>query len=99
MTSERRPTNDGGPPTGGASSRQAAGWISAPQVAGLASLGAGAIHAAAIGIHAEHATLARLFVAVAAAQLAAGLVMLLEGGRAAAGATVLVNAGAVVAWA
>jgi hypothetical protein len=74
-------------------------WITAVEVAGLASLGAGAIHAAAIGIHAEHATLARLFVAVAAAQLGAGLVMLLKGGRVASAATLVINAGAVVAWA
>jgi hypothetical protein len=73
-------------------------WISATQVAGLASLGAGAIHAAAIGIHAEHTTLSRLFVAVAAAQLAVGVVVLVRGGRVAAGATALVNAGAVIAW-
>jgi hypothetical protein len=74
-------------------------WINAAQLAGLTSIGAGAIHAAAIGIHAEHTTLSRLFVAVAAAQLAAGVVMLVRGGRATAGAIVLVNIGAVVAWA
>ncbi len=96
-------TNDGtdhggGLATDGASEKRS-GWLSATQLAGLASLGAGAIHAAAIGIHAEHAPLARLFVAVAAAQLAAGLVMLVKGGRAAAGATALINGGAVAAWA
>jgi hypothetical protein len=90
--------HNGGLPTGGAAEKRS-GWLSATQLAGLASLGAGAIHAAAIGIHAEHATLARLFVAVAAAQLAAGLVMLVKGGRAAAAGTALVNAGAVAAWA
>src|SRR5262245_50181248 len=74
------------------------GWINATQVAGLASLGAGAIHAAAIGIHSEHTTLSRLFVAVAAAQLAVGVAVLVRGGRVAAGATALVNAGAVIAW-
>jgi hypothetical protein len=82
--------------------RNAAGansWINATQLAGLTSIGAGAIHAAAIGIHAEHTTLSRLFVAVAAAQLVTGVVMLVRGGRATAGAVVLVNLGAVVAWA
>jgi hypothetical protein len=74
----------------------AAGWITPLQ--GLASIGAGAIHAAAVGIHAEHPTLSRLFVAVAAAQILAGLVTLLRGGRAVAAATALVNGGAVVAW-
>ncbi len=96
MTSDGN--DDGRLPTDSPAEKRS-GWLSATQLAGLASLGAGAIHAAAIGIHAEHATLARLFVAVAAAQLAAGLVMLVKGGRAAAVATALVNAGAVAAWA
>ena len=65
---------------------------------GMASLGAGAIHAAAAGIHAEHPTLSRLFVAVAAAQILVGLATLLRGGRAVAAATAVVNGGAVVAW-
>ncbi len=65
---------------------------------GMASLGAGAIHAAAAGIHAEHPTLSRLFVAVAAAQILVGLATLVRGGRAVATATALVNGGAVVAW-
>jgi hypothetical protein len=73
-----------------------AGWLTPLQ--GLSSLGAGAIHAAAVGIHAEHATLSRLFVAVAAAQIFLGLATLLRGGRAVAAATAVVNGGAVVAW-
>ena len=50
-------------------------WLSAAQVAGLASIGAGAIHAAAAGIHAEHPTLSRLFVATARPRLVVGLVL------------------------
>jgi hypothetical protein len=73
-----------------------AGWITSLQ--GLASIGAGAIHAAAVGIHAEHATLSRLFAAVAAAQILVGLITLLRGGRTVAAAAALVNGGAVVAW-
>ena len=73
--------------------------LGAIHLAGLASLGAGAIHAAAAGVHAENPTLSRLFVATAAAQLVAGLLLLVRGGRVVAGATALVNAGAVVAWA
>ena len=70
-------------------SRAPPGWIRRrPGRRRWPRIGAGAIHAAAIGIHAEHATLVRLFVAVAAAQLAAGVVMLVRGGRATAGATV-----------
>jgi hypothetical protein len=80
--------------TGAASS--SAGWLSPLQA--LASIGAGVIHAAAVGVHAEHPTLSRLFVVVAAAQLLVGLFTLLRGGRAVAAATALVNGGAVVAW-
>ena len=64
----------------------------------MASLGAGAVHAAATGIHAEHPQLARLFVAVAAAQLGAGLWGLLRPGRAVAAVLAAVNAAAVGGW-
>ncbi len=67
-------------------------------VAGITSLGAGAIHAAAIGIHAEQPSLARLFVVVAVLQLLVGLLCLLRPGRAVAAATAAVNAGAVAGW-
>ena len=90
----RRVTEQSDPTTGATAS--AAGWITPLQ--GLASIGAGAIHAAAIGIHAEHPTLSRLFVAVAAAQILVGIVTLLRGGRAVAATTALVNGGAVIAW-
>ena len=72
------------------------GWM---QVAGLASIGAGVIHAAAVGVHSEHATLSRLFVTVAVAQIGIGLLALVKGGRLAAAATAVVNSGAVAAWA
>ncbi|MGH9270301.1 MAG: hypothetical protein ACRDZ2_03425, partial [Ilumatobacteraceae bacterium] len=76
------------------------GRVGAAQVGGLASVGAGAVHAAAAGIHAEHITLSRLFVAIAAVQLAAGLTLLLRRDRRiVAAGTALVNAGAVAAWA
>ena len=68
------------------------------QLAGLASIGAGAIHAGVAGLHADNTTLARLFVAVAVAQLGVGLLALVKGGRLAAALTVLVNLGAVAAW-
>ena len=42
------------------------------RIAAAASLGAGAIHAAAAGVHAEHVGLARIFIVLAAAQLLAG---------------------------
>ena len=80
--------------TAGTSS--SARWVTPLQ--GLASLGAGGIHAAAVGVHADHVTLSRLFVAVAAAQIFVGLATLLRGGRAVAVVTAVVNGGAVVAW-
>ena len=67
-------------------------------VAGVASLGAGAVHAAATGIHAEHPDLARIFVVVAVLQLGAGLWSLLRPARWVAAATAAVNAGAVAGW-
>lgn len=67
-------------------------------IAAAASLGAGAIHAAAIGVHAEHTTLSRLFVAVAVAQLGAGLVALTRPGRLVAAGVLAVNVGALTGW-
>ena len=66
--------------------------------AGLASLGAGAVHAAAVGIHAEHRDLARIFVVVAALQMGAGIWGLVRPGRAVAWSIVAINAGAVAGW-
>ena len=57
------------------------------QLAGLASIGAGIIHAGAVGVHADDVTLARLFVACAVAQVAVGLLALVRGGRLAAALT------------
>jgi hypothetical protein len=68
------------------------------QLAGLASIGAGAIHAGVAGLHAEQTALARLFVGVAVAQIGVGLLALCKGGRLAAFTTALVNLGAVAAW-
>ena len=67
-------------------------------VAAITSIGAGAVHAAAVGIHAEHAQLAQIFVVLAAAQLAAGLWALRAPTRLAATATAAVNAVAVAGW-
>jgi len=67
-------------------------------VAAIASIGAGAVHAAAIGVHAEHPRLAQLFVVVAVAQLGAGLWALVRPMRSAAWAVAAVNVGAVGGW-
>ncbi len=74
-------------------------WADRAQFAGLASAGAGACHLAAAGNHAEDPSLARIFVIMGAAQLIAGLVLALGGGRAAAAVVAVVNIVAVGGWA
>jgi hypothetical protein len=67
-------------------------------VAGVASLGAGAIHAGAIGLHSEHTTLSRLFVVVAVLQLGWGLAALLRPSRSIAAVGAAVNLVVVAGW-
>lgn len=67
-------------------------------VAALASIGAGAVHGAATGIHAENPGLARLFVVITVAQLGAGIWALVRPMRPAALAVAAVNAVAVGGW-
>ncbi|MBJ7453913.1 MAG: hypothetical protein JHC71_17790, partial [Blastococcus sp.] len=50
-------------------------------LAALTSLGAGAIHAAAIGVHSEHQPAVLAFSFLAAAQLAWGVLALVRGNR------------------
>jgi hypothetical protein len=77
-------------------SRDAAGTL---VPAALASAGAGLIHAAAIGIHTEHAGLTRLFIFVAVVQLSVAVFALLRpAARAAAGALMIVNLAAFGGW-
>lgn len=66
--------------------------------AALTSIGAGVVHAGAIGIHAEHPALARLFVAVVCYQLGWGLVALLKPSRWLALVGAVGNLAAVGAW-
>ncbi len=54
------------------------GWLA---VAGAASLGAGAVHAAAIGVHSEHRQAVVAFTIVAVVQLAIGAAALARPGR------------------
>src|SRR5688500_1367279 len=75
-----------------------ASFIDRAQIAGLASVGAGAIHLTAAGIHAEHPTAARIFVLMGAVQIVAGLVLALSARRSAAVAVVLVGTAAVGGW-
>jgi hypothetical protein len=67
-------------------------------VAAVSSVGAGAVHAAAAGMHAEHVGLTRAFVVLAALQLASGLVALVRPSRWAAVAVAAVNGAASTAW-
>ena len=67
-------------------------------VAAAASIGAGAIHAAAAGIHAEHVGLTRIFIIGAIAQMGAGLLGLLRPNRVWAFAVAAVNVVAVGGW-
>ncbi len=67
-------------------------------IAAMTSIGAGVIHAAAAGVHAEHPQVARLFVIGAIAQIGAGLLALARAGRPVAVVVAAVNAVAVSAW-
>ena len=66
--------------------------------AGLASLGAGAVHAAAIGVHAEHRPAALTFTAVATLQLCWGGLALVRSNRLVAAIGAALGAGALAGW-
>jgi hypothetical protein len=67
-------------------------------IAACASIGAGAIHAAAAGIHSEHVGLTRTFVALSIAQLGVGLLALTRPSRVVAALAAIVNGAAVIGW-
>jgi len=67
-------------------------------VAGLASLGAGAIHVAAVGVHSEHGQAAAAFALVATFQVAWGVLALLRAPRLVIALGALGNAMAVGGW-
>ena len=70
-----------------------------PALAGVASLGAGAIHCTAVGLHAEHRQSAVAFALLAAFQLGWGALALFRRGRLLAVVGAVGNAVAVVGWA
>jgi hypothetical protein len=74
-------------------------WADRAQFAGLASVGAGACHLAAAGVHGGNPSLARIFVIMGAAQVIAGLVLAFGGGRPAAAVVAVANVAAVGGWA
>jgi len=67
-------------------------------IAALASIGAGVVHGGAIGLHAEHPQLARIFIVVASAQIVWGIVGLLNPSRWVLPAGVVINGAAAGAW-
>ncbi len=71
------------------------GWLA---VAGGASLGAGAIHAAAIGVHSEHRQAVIAFTVVAAIQLGWGAIALARPGRLLLTLGALANIGIIGGW-
>lgn len=71
------------------------GWLA---VAGAASLGAGAIHAAAVGVHSEHRAAVVTFTVVAVVQLAFGALALTRANRVVIALGALVNAALVGGW-
>jgi hypothetical protein len=81
-------------------SRRTRTLTSAPAlaVAAFASIGAGAIHAAAIGVHSEHRQAVIAFTIVAAIQIGWGVLALLSSHRALAIAGAVANAVFVAGW-
>ncbi len=73
-------------------------WPSPLVIAACASIGAGGIHAACIGSHAEHRTLALLFVWSAALQLVWGIVALLRRSSGVIAAGLVINTVVAGAW-
>src|SRR4051812_9725055 len=67
-------------------------------IAAIASIGAGAIHAAAIGVHSEHRQAVITFTLLAIAQLGWGVFALQRAGRLTALAGASINVAAVVGW-
>ncbi|WP_194814176.1 hypothetical protein [Nocardia sp. XZ_19_385] len=65
---------------------------------GVASVGAGALHLFAAGLHTEHATLARLIIVLAGAQCAAGLLASVSTRKAVPVIVIGVNLVAVAIW-
>jgi len=67
-------------------------------LAGFSALGAGALHASAIGLHAETPQLARVFVVLALLQLGVGVALVLRPRATFLVASLVVNSAAVGGW-
>jgi len=73
-------------------------WSPPVVLAAAASLGAGAVHAAAIGAHAEHQQVVKVFTVLAVLQLGWGALALVRPSRRLSGVGVVVGGAAVVGW-
>jgi hypothetical protein len=67
-------------------------------IGAVASAAAAVVHAAAAGIHADHVGLARIFIALAVAQLGAAVLAFVRSDRWACGSLFAVNVAAVAGW-
>ena len=68
------------------------------RIAGFASVGAGAIHAVAIGVHSEHDQVMAIFIAATVFQIGWGLYAALRPSRLAAAVLAAGNAALVAGW-
>jgi hypothetical protein len=68
------------------------------ELGGIASIGAAAVHAVAVGSHAEHPDAAKAFVAIAVAQLVAGVGVLISRRIPIALLSLGVNGAAIIGW-
>ncbi|MEY4079710.1 MAG: hypothetical protein RL430_140 [Actinomycetota bacterium] len=66
--------------------------------AGLFSIGAGVVHGAAVGLHADHPTLVRIFLACTVLQVGWGILAIERSNRRLAFLGALINGAAVVGW-
>jgi hypothetical protein len=72
---------------------------SAVRWAAFASIGAGVIHGTAVGLHADHAALSRVFLLLTIAQVGWGVIALVSTHRMLALSGLAINAVAVIGWA
>ena len=92
---EREPLREQLHPSHAVAALGALRWLA---VAGAGSLAAGAIHAAAIGVHSEHREAVVAFTAVAAIQLGWGAIALARPGRVLVTLGALANVGIIAGW-
>ncbi|MDA0370912.1 MAG: hypothetical protein O3C62_03955 [Actinomycetota bacterium] len=74
-------------------------WNAFRRTAGFASIGAGALHAMAVGMHTANPSLARVFGALAILQVGGGLALILRPNRVGSIATITINTMAFAGWA